>query len=72
MVRRWFLNACILAPVFATVPGTAADPPSSSSNWHQWRGPNANGQADAAARPPVMLTGVKDAAWANSKPFRSK
>ena len=68
VVRRWFLNACILAPVFATIPGAAADPLSIASNWHQWRGPNANGQADAGARPPVILTGAEKAAWAVSLP----
>jgi len=68
VVRHWFLKACVLAPVFVTVSVTASDPQWFAANWHQWRGPNANGQADPDARPPVNLKGAENAAWTVSLP----
>jgi outer membrane protein assembly factor BamB len=56
------LWTALMLPLLAT-PATAGNPPDSEANWHQWRGPTANGQAAPAARPPLQWSETQNVAW---------
>ncbi len=60
------LSMAVLVPsaVFATDPQVANDGTVSfESNWHQWRGPFANGQASPSAKPSVHWDAQTNVAW---------
>jgi outer membrane protein assembly factor BamB len=49
----------------------SAEPPSTEDiavNWHQWRGPNANGSAADSARPPVKWDATTHIQWTADLP----
>jgi outer membrane protein assembly factor BamB len=59
----------VFAVLNFTAPAWSADPASIitdsrfKANWHQWRGPSANGEAPASARPPVSWDATKNVKW---------
>ena len=43
-------------------------PPEFASNWHQWRGPNANGSAAESTKPPVAWAAKRNIPWTADLP----
>lgn len=69
-----FKNICWMLTI--TLPAAhqsafGSEPPSSqdvAANWHQWRGPNANGSAAESAKPPVAWDAKKNIQWTADLP----
>ena len=75
MLELFTLGSCRVAVALAVVIvgpfGLGFEPPSSqdfAANWHQWRGPNANGSASETATPPVSWDKSKNIQWATDLP----
>lgn len=60
-----WLTSRLLVSLFVVFvpPAVATEPDAFALNWHQWRGPTANGCAAPGARPPVQLQGAEKAKW---------
>ena len=65
---RWMLTITLL---FAHQSASGSEPPSSqdfAANWHQWRGPNADGSAAESAKPLVAWDAKKNLQWTADLP----
>jgi outer membrane protein assembly factor BamB len=58
LILVWHFMLCISAKAADKLSNTETD-----KNWHQWRGPNANGSAAASAAPPVSWDGTEHVQW---------
>ena len=68
--REFLLTASVFLPLvlqsafcLSTLAGDAVPSSDFSSNWHQWRGPNANGSAAESAKPPVKWDRDNNVQW---------
>ena len=66
-MRRFLSALALLAVLVAVTPARAVD--QAESNWHQWRGPNANGLA-SQGDPPIEWNAEKNIKWKTPIPGR--
>jgi outer membrane protein assembly factor BamB len=66
-MRRFLSALALLAVLVAVTPARAVD--QAESNWHQWRGPNANGLA-SQGDPPTEWNAEKNIKWKTPIPGR--
>jgi outer membrane protein assembly factor BamB len=64
---RWIHSILVItglaSTAFATEPQPVANAERFQANWHQWRGPAANGEAPGAAVPPLSWDATKNVKW---------
>lgn len=65
-IQTWlpaFFGCVLLGVVSAAEPRLIGDASSLEANWHQWRGPAANGEAPDSATPPMSWDATKNVKW---------
>jgi outer membrane protein assembly factor BamB len=55
--------ALVAGCLFSPAVSAADNPPDAASNWHQWRGPDANGHAAPEASPPATWSETEHISW---------